>query len=124
MLKPTSGGGSYKKLVIIEAKNTFRTDPFTCAEARTLVSGYTIQIQNDLVNSGDLKKVTTTSGYVHHSLVSGDIRFYSSSPGLYQFKYDGRTVFKENSDDGISGFAPDIEGSFQEQQNGVNPHSA
>jgi hypothetical protein len=91
--KITSGGGNYKVPVIDEAKKVFGKNPLTLAEARTFVSGYTIQIQNDLIASGDLIRVPTTSGYVHNSLVSGLITFYSSSPGLYKFKYEnGRPV--------------------------------
>jgi hypothetical protein len=89
--KPTSGGGKYKEPIIITAKEVFGTKKFTYAEAKKFVIGYTRQIQADLVNSGDLKKVIMTTGDVHHSLLSGDIKSYSKSFRLYQFRHEDRT---------------------------------
>jgi hypothetical protein len=86
--KPTSGGGNYKAPIIDKAKEVFGENNFTFAEAKTKVSGYNRQIQADLLNSGDLKRVKIKTGAVHYSLVSGEVRFYSESLGLYKFKHE------------------------------------
>jgi hypothetical protein len=84
--KTTSGGGQYKEPVIEEARRVFGTNSFTYAEVHHFVSGYNRPIHADLINSGDVKRVPTPRGYIHHSLVSGDVRFYTTSLGLYKFK--------------------------------------
>jgi hypothetical protein len=80
--KVTSGGGNYKKPVVIEAKKVFGTKPFTLAIGSTMVSGYCTQIQTDLINSGDLELVTT-SGIVE--LYEGSIMRYGISPKIVKF---------------------------------------
>jgi hypothetical protein len=81
----TRGGGKDKEPVKEKAQEVFGTKPFTYAEGHKFVSGYTRQIQTDLLNSMDLKIVPTPKGYIYNSLLSGPISFYGTSPKLYVF---------------------------------------
>ena len=77
-----SGFGSYKTPIVDEMKRVIGNRPFTDAQARALVPGYTTSIRNDLITSGDLR-VIKKSGPV--STIGGTIVRYTRYPLITQF---------------------------------------